>query len=119
LTPNGNYRLILYSAANPPGHKTIFTVNGSSETVADPNSIPTLQNGLTYADFTATTADAKGDLSFTVSFPDTGADSDEGDINGFQLQSLSLTAAVPEPASLILAGIVAAGLAGYGWGRRR
>jgi MYXO-CTERM domain-containing protein len=33
--------------------------------------------------------------------------------------SVSITSAVPEPASLTLAGVVAAGLVGYAWRRRR
>jgi hypothetical protein len=109
LTPDGTYRLILYSSSNRPGRDTVFTVDGSSETVADPSGSTTLQNGLNYADFTAT-ADASGNLSFTF----TGGQQPEGDLNGIQLQSLATTA-TPEPASLALLGFGALGLAGYGW----
>jgi hypothetical protein len=112
LTPGGSYRLILYSASDTRGRPTVFTVDGSSETVADPSGSTTLQNGLNYADFT-TTADAGGTLSFTVG-PGVGI---EGDLNGIQLQSLATT--TPEPASLTLLGVGALGLVGYGWRQRR
>src|SRR5262249_40137013 len=65
LTPGNSYRLLLYSSSNNVGRDTIFTVNGSSETVRDVSGSTTFQNGLNYADFT-TTADSSGALSFTV-----------------------------------------------------
>jgi hypothetical protein len=112
LTPGGSYRLILYSSSNQAGRPTVFTVDGSSETVADPSGSTTFQNGLNYADFTAM-ADASGSLSFTFRGGNV-----EGDLNGIQLQSLATTA-TPEPASLTLLGFGAIGLLGYGWRQRR
>jgi hypothetical protein len=114
LTPNGTYRLLLYSASNQP-RDTIFTVNDSSETVVDPGRSKVLQNGRNYADFT-TTADAGGHLSFTVT---PGTFDNEGDLNGIQLRSVASTTVIPEPGPLTLLGIGVVGLLGYGLRRHR
>jgi hypothetical protein len=50
----------------------------------------------------------------------TGLDTDQGTLTFTSIGSeAAFGATVPEPASLTLAGVVAAGLVGYGWRRRR
>jgi hypothetical protein len=108
LTAGDRYRLLFYSAANSRFRVTDFTVNGSTQSVANPNGSPILAQGVTYGDFT-TTPNAQGTLSFTVAI---GLNGDgEANLDGIQLQDLGPAAsAVPEPASLVLLGLGALGL---------
>src|SRR5262249_41048821 len=65
LVAGDRYRVLFYSAANSAFRVTDFTVNGSTQTVTDPNRSPILAQGVTYAGFT-TSPDALGTLAFTV-----------------------------------------------------
>ena len=97
LTPDAEYRVVLYSAADAPGRGTLFTVNGTSETVT-PTATATLAEGVNYADLDAV-ADGTGTVTITVARA--AANSNEGDLNGIQITP------VPEPgtcAALLLAG---------------
>lgn len=92
LTPNGAYRVILYSASNNTSRDTVFNVNGSTRTVVTPDT--NFVNGDGYGDFT-TMADNIGNLSFTFASGQNG----EGDLNGLQIQS------IPEPTTFALMGL--------------
>ena len=114
LVADDQYRVLFYSAANSAFRVTNFTVNGSTQSVTDPNRSPLLAQGVTYADFT-TTPDALGTLAFTVTVGPNG--DAEANLDGIQLQDLGPAAsAAPEPASLVLLGL---GMLGLVASRRR
>jgi len=100
LTAGDAYRFILYSSANAPGRDTIFTVNGSSQTVQDFSAGTTFAFGLNYADFT-TPADGSGQVSFTVAPGQFG----EGNLDGIQLQDVT-SSSVPEPSTLVIVSVL-------------
>jgi hypothetical protein len=100
LTAGDAYRLILYSSANAPGRDTIFTVNGSSQTVQDFSAATTFAFGLNYADFT-TAADGSGKVSFTVAPGQFG----EGNLDGIQLQDVT-SRSVPEPSTSVIVSVL-------------
>lgn len=105
LTPGGTYRLILYSSSDFAYRATLFTVNGSTQTTANPGAVTALVAGLTYADFT-TKADAGGQLSFTMA---AGSQFGEGNLDGIQLQDIpnpDLGPSVPEPSTFVLSCVV-------------
>ena len=86
LTPNSFYNLVLYNAADQAaaGRITLFTVNGNTQTSTWNASSSTLLAGTDYVEFNPAVSDASGNMVITW----TGNGSAEGDINGFQLQSL-------------------------------
>ena len=106
LIAGDTYELILYSVANIPGRSTLFTVDGTTETVT-PTTTQTLTAGDNYAEFIAA-ANSSGDLKVAFSGPV------EGDLNGIQLLN-GPAPSVPEPSSVAL---LATGLATI-WPLRR
>ena len=85
-TPNSFYNLVLYNAADQAaaGRITLFTVNGNTQTSTWNASSSTLLAGTDYVEFNPAVSDASGNMVITW----TGTGSAEGDINGFQLQSV-------------------------------
>jgi sugar lactone lactonase YvrE len=84
LAANSAYNLVLYNAGDnaAAGRKTMFTVNGTTQTSVWNATSSTLIAGVDYVDFTAALSDGSGNLVITY----TGNGSAEGDINGFQIQ---------------------------------
>lgn len=114
--PAGTYNLFLYGANFDGDRGAAFTVssgtalNGITKT-NNPNATPngalnTFALGVDYVEFTGVTPDANGTISGTWAAVTNSisGQSGEGDFNGLQLQS----AAVPEPASLGAAAVLAA-----------
>jgi alpha-tubulin suppressor-like RCC1 family protein len=93
LAPVSFYNLVLYNAgdAAAAGRITIFTVNGNTESSAWNASSSTLIAGTDYVEFKPALSDASGNLVITW----TGNGSAEGDINGFQLQSVPMPPVAP------------------------
>ena len=96
LTPGQSYDLYLYSGSNTDGRKTAFTITGAT-TSATVTTSPfntsgsTFIEGTNYVHFTSLAPDLSGNM--TISFTGAGT---EGDLNGFQIQS------VPEPGTWAL-----------------
>ena len=86
LAPNSTYHLILYNAANVPaaGRTTYFTVNRYTQNSTWNGASNILIPGVDYVDFLSAWSDTNGNLAITW----TGTGSAEGDVNGFQLQSV-------------------------------
>ncbi len=86
LTPNSTYDLIAYNAAdgNAAGRTTVFTVNANTQARVWDGSSSTLIAGVNYVEFPSAASDASGTLSLTYS----GIGNAEGDINGFQIQTV-------------------------------
>lgn len=86
LAANSTYNLALYNAANVAanGRTTYFTVNGNTQSSTWNGSSSTLISGISYVDFTSAYSDGSGNLVITY----TGNGSAEGDINGFQIQTV-------------------------------
>jgi uncharacterized delta-60 repeat protein len=84
LAPNSMYDLVLYNAADAyaAGRTTYFTVNSNTQSSAWNSSSNTLIAGVDYVQFTSALSDSSGDMVITW----TGNGSDEGDLNGFQIQ---------------------------------
>jgi uncharacterized delta-60 repeat protein len=84
LTPNSMYDVVLYNAAdvNGAGRTTYFTVNTNIQSSTWNGSSNTLIAGVDYVEFTSAVSDASGNLAITW----TGNGSQEGDLNGFQIQ---------------------------------
>jgi hypothetical protein len=119
LAPGGTYDLYVYdvadyhAGASRPGIVSIGTANGGESAAFDGNgNLSTWVSGSNYV-LLSFTASASGTLSFSIS--PSGYDH-EVDLNGFQLVSLS---SVPEPSSVVLMSLGAAGLWGYALARRR
>ena len=98
------------------GRTTGFTVNGVTQQTVGNNTDDTFIDGVNYVKF-ATTANASGELSLTYKGVPIG-NSNEGNLNGFQLVSASAPA-VPEPSTFALLGIGGLALVGYGVRRKR
>ncbi|HEY1662174.1 MAG TPA: Ig-like domain-containing protein [Verrucomicrobiae bacterium] len=85
LAANATYDLILYNGADngsgAAGRKTIFTVNGNSQTSTWNASSSTFIAGVDYVEFVSAMSDGSGNLAITYN----GNGTAEGDINGFQL----------------------------------
>ena len=86
LAANSIYNLILYNAADVAGagRTTYFTVNGNTQTSTWNGSSSTLIAGVDYVEFPSAMSDGSGNMVITW----TGNGSAEGDINGFQIQSV-------------------------------
>jgi len=86
LAPNSIYNLVLYNAANVPaaGRTTLFTVNGNTQSSTWNGSSSTFIAGVDYVDFPSALSDGSGNLVITW----TGNGSAEGDIDGFQIQTV-------------------------------
>jgi hypothetical protein len=97
LAPGGQYRVVLYSAADLVGRGTLLDVNGTSTTLTAAGS-KTFVQGENYADL-LTTATANGEVLVTIGRAATN--SLEGDLNGIQI------VAVPEPAwaGMLIGGV--------------
>ena len=90
---NSKYNLVLYNAADVPaaGRTTFFTVNGNTQSSTWNGSSSTLIAGVDYVEFTSAMSDGLGNLVITW----TGNGSAEGDINGFQIQSVPPVPSLP------------------------
>ncbi|HEY1661740.1 MAG TPA: SBBP repeat-containing protein [Verrucomicrobiae bacterium] len=86
LATNATYNLVLYNAADngsgAAGRTTSFTVNGNTRNSTWNASSSTLIAGIDYVEFTSALSDGSGKLVITYN------GSPEGDIDGFQIQSL-------------------------------
>ncbi|HEX3716538.1 MAG TPA: delta-60 repeat domain-containing protein [Verrucomicrobiae bacterium] len=84
LVPKSMYDLVLYNAAdvNAAGRTTYFTVNSNTQSSTWNGSSNTLIAGVDYVQFTSALSDSSGGLVITW----TGDGSDEGDLDGFQIQ---------------------------------
>jgi uncharacterized delta-60 repeat protein len=84
LKPNSAYDLVLYNAAdiNAVGRTTFFTVNSNLQSSTWNGSSSTLIAGTDYFKFTDALSDSLGNLVITWS----GNGSEEGDLDGFQIQ---------------------------------
>jgi alpha-tubulin suppressor-like RCC1 family protein len=93
LAANSKYNLVLYSAADVAGagRTTLFTVNGNTQSSTWNGSSSTLIAGIDYVEFTSAMSDGSGNLVIIW----TGNGSAEGDINGFQIQSVSPVSTLP------------------------
>lgn len=103
LAPDSFYNLVLYNAADQgataAGRITLFTVNSNTQSSAWNASSSTFIAGTDYVEFKPALSDASGNLVITW----TGNGSAEGDINGFQLQSVPFPPPAP-PVTQISAG---------------
>jgi alpha-tubulin suppressor-like RCC1 family protein len=90
---NSKFNLVLYNAADVPaaGRTTYFTVNGNTQSSTWNGSSSTLIAGVDYVEFTPAMSDGSGNLVITW----TGNGSAEGDINGFQIQSVPPVPTLP------------------------
>ena len=93
LAANSKYNLVLYSAADVAGsgRTTLFTVNGNTQSSTWNGSSSTLIAGIDYVEFTSAMSDGSGNLVIIW----TGNGSAEGDINGFQIQSVPPVSTLP------------------------
>ena len=80
---------MLYNAANTvaAGRITYFTVNGNTQGSTWNGSSSTLISGVDYVDFPSALSDGSGNLVITYN----GNGGAEGDINGFQIQTVPQT----------------------------
>ena len=94
LQPNSLYNLVLYNAANSTatGRTSYFTVNQQTLGSTWNGSSNSLISGVDFVYFHSVLSDSLGNLAVTY----TGLGTDEGDLNGFQIQP----APVPINASL-------------------
>ena len=90
LLPNSVYNLVVYNAANSSatGRITYFTVSGSTQGSTWTGTNNTLVAGVDFLEFPTVLSDGSGNLVITY----TGNGTAEGDINGFQIQSLPFSA---------------------------
>jgi len=111
LTPDTSYDLYIYTQGDSAsdGREIQVSVNGGSDYSTGPtvSSASTFILGQNYLDI-AVTSDGSGQLSIATT------PTLEADINGFQL--VQTDSATPEPSTL---GLLAAGLAGMVWLKRR
>jgi hypothetical protein len=102
--PAGLYNLFIYSQNGGfAGRGAILTLGASSQTVSNfpSGDQPSFVYGVNYIEFTGISLVTAGSLSFTYSpYP---VEFTEGDLNGVQLQSLS----VPEPSTwaMLIGGV--------------
>ena len=91
LATNSAYKLVLYNAADTAGagRKTVFTVNGNTQTSLWDGTSSTLLAGVDYVYFSSAFSDGSGNLVIIY----TGSAGAEGDINGFQIQGPVLCSA--------------------------
>jgi hypothetical protein len=102
LIPGDMYQLILESVADDPGRATLFTVDGMSQTVAS-DGLPIQGLYSSFAEFLVA-ADAKGDITFSMSAVRTGGIVfPEANLNGIQLVNMSPRASTPEPSAYLTA----------------
>ncbi len=95
LAANSAYNLVLYNAADgaAAGRKTIFTVNGNTQSSVWNGTSTTLIAGVNYVNFSSAISDGSGNLGITY----TGNGTAEGDVNGFQIQIVAPTVAITNP----------------------
>ena len=106
LIPNAAYNLYLYTQNNDSnGRQTDFTVTGATTVTGSSGVGSQLEtawvNGTNYTEFVGVHPDAAGHISIAFA----GHGGGEGDFNGLQLSTNA-----PEPGTLLLAGLGAAGL---------
>ena len=90
LAATSMYNLVLYNAADTAGanRTTWFTVNSNTQSSTWNGTSSNLIGGVDYAQFTSARSDGSGKLVITWN----GTNNAEGDINGFQIQSIVQTA---------------------------
>ncbi len=106
LIPNAVYNLYLYTQNNDNNDRQAdFTINGTltGQSGAGSQGATSWINGTNYTEFVGVHPDATGHIS--ISFTPDGNHAGEADLNGLQLSTNA-----PEPGTLLLAGLGAAGL---------
>jgi hypothetical protein len=100
LAPGSFYNLVLYNAGDQAaaGRTTVFTVNGNTLSSTWNASSSTLIDGTDYVEFKPALSDGSGNL--VITWTGSGV---EGDINGFQLQSVPMPPMAP-PVTQVSAG---------------
>ncbi len=111
LKPNSLYHLAVYNAANSSAtsRTTYFSVNSITHGSTWNGTNSVLESGVDYSEFPAVFSDGSGHLAISY----TGNGTEEGDINGFQIQPSSLQTTVICSGTNVV--ISFAGFAGYSY----
>lgn len=111
LTAGQGYDLYVYAYGDSVGQNVCSSVDNGTTWLqtSDPTGLTTLVEGRQYVLFESVLADSNGEITLLTSLPSTtsvtdlDASANYASINGLQLAT---SAAVPEPATFVLAGLL-------------